>query len=49
MLFERTPAKLAVINDTHGDLVLLYRVVANHLDEFVRHFRWSLTSREIYL
>lgn len=48
MLFERTPAKVEVLNDTHGELVRLYRVVANHLDEFVRHFRWSLTSREMY-
>ncbi len=48
MLFERNPAKIEVLNDTHGELVRLYRVVANHLDEFVRHFRWSLTSREMY-
>lgn len=48
MLFERVPAKVEVLNDTHGELVRLYRVVANHLDEFVRHFRWSLTSREMY-
>ncbi|MCD9086232.1 DNA adenine methylase [Stenotrophomonas sp. SY1] len=48
MLFERTPAKVEVLNDMHGELVRLYRVVSNHLDEFVRHFRWSLTSREMY-
>lgn len=48
ILFERVPAKVEVLNDTHGELVRLYRVVANHLDEFVRHFRWSLTSREMY-
>nr|KAJ9622912.1 hypothetical protein H2204_011392 [Knufia peltigerae] len=48
MLFEREPAKVEVLNDMHGELVRLYRVVANHLDEFVRHFRWSLTSREMY-
>lgn len=48
MLFLRAPAKVEVLNDTHGELVRLYRVVANHLDEFVRHFRWSMTSREMY-
>lgn len=48
MLFARQPAKVEVLNDTHGELVRLYRVVANHLDEFVRHFRWSMTSREMY-
>lgn len=48
-LFARPePAKIEVLNDTHGELVRLYRVVANHLDEFVRQFRWALTSREMY-
>jgi len=37
-----------VLNDANGDLVRLYRVVQHHLDEFVRHFRWVLTSRELY-
>lgn len=46
LLFAREPAKREVLNDTHGELVRLYRVVANHLDEFIRHFRWLLTSRE---
>ncbi len=47
VLFGRPrPAKVEVLNDTHGELVRLYRVVANHLDEFVRHFRWLLTARE---
>lgn len=48
LLFAREPAKIEVLNDTHGELVRLYRVVANHLDEFVRQFRWSLTSREMF-
>lgn len=47
VLFSRAePAKIEVLNDTHGELVRLYRVVANHLDEFSRQFRWMLTSRE---
>jgi DNA adenine methylase len=46
VLFNREPAKVEVLNDTHGELVRLYRVVANHLDEFVRQFRWLLTARE---
>lgn len=48
LLFAREPAKIEVINDMHGELVSLYRVVANHLDEFVRQFRWALTSREMF-
>lgn len=47
VLFNRDePAKVEIINDAHGELITLYRVVANHLDEFVRHFRWMLTSRD---
>ena len=48
VLFAREPAKVEVLNDVHGELVRLYRVVANHLDEFVRQFRWALTSREMF-
>lgn len=48
VLFAREPAKVEVLNDTHRELVHLYRVVAHHLDEFVRQFRWALTSREMF-
>lgn len=49
VLFNRDPpAKVEVLNDTHGELVRLYRVVAHHLDEFMRQFRWALTSREMF-
>lgn len=48
LLARATPAKAEVLNDVNRDLVTLYRVVANHLDEFVRQYRWALTSREVY-
>lgn len=48
LYFLRTPAKVEVINDVNGDVVNLYRVVQNHLEEFVRQFKWSLSSREIF-
>lgn len=48
LFFEKEPSKVEVLNDTHGDLVRLYRVVQHHLDEFARQFRWALTSREMY-
>lgn len=44
----KEPVEAEVLNDINGDLVSLYRVVQNHLDEFVRQFRWALTSRQIY-
>lgn len=42
------PAPTEVLNDINGDLVSLYRVVQNHLEEFVRQFKWALTSRQIF-
>ncbi|KEC85397.1 DNA adenine methylase [Acinetobacter sp. ETR1] len=42
------PAKTEVINDSNGELINLYRVVQNHLDEFVRQIEWALTSRQIF-
>jgi DNA adenine methylase len=49
MLFARPePAKAEVINDINMDLITLYRVVANHLDEFVKQYRWALSSREMF-
>ncbi|NLT87272.1 MAG: DNA adenine methylase, partial [Pseudomonas lactis] len=29
-------------------LVCLYRVVQNHLEEFVRQFKWALSSRQVF-
>lgn len=48
MLFCKVPAKVEVLNDVNADLVNLYRVVRFHLEEFVRQFRWALTSRQIF-
>lgn len=48
LLARPEPAKVEVINDINGDLVRLYRCVQHHLDEFIRQFRWSLTSREMF-
>lgn len=43
-----TPAQVEVLNDINGDLVNLYRVVQHHLEEFVRQFKWALTSRQVF-
>lgn len=48
LFFMKEPSDVEVLNDINGDLVSLYRVVKHHLDEFVREFRWALSSREIY-
>lgn len=41
-------AKCEVINDFNGELVNLYRVVQHHLEEFVKQFKWALSSRQIF-
>jgi DNA adenine methylase len=48
LFFAKVPAEAEILNDVNGDIVNLYRVVQHHLDEFVRQFRWALTSREIF-
>lgn len=42
------PAEVEVLNDINGDLVNLYRVVQHHLEEFVRQFKWALSSRQVF-
>jgi DNA adenine methylase len=48
LFFMRPPAKVEVVNDVNGDLVNLYRVVQHHLEEFVRQFKWALSSRQVF-
>lgn len=42
------PAEVEVLNDINGDLINLYRVVQHHLEEFVRQFKWALSSRQVF-
>lgn len=48
IFFEKYPSEVEVINDINGELVNLYRVVQHHLEEFVRQFKWALSSRQVY-
>jgi DNA adenine methylase len=48
LYFLRPPADVEVINDVNGDLVNLYRVVKHHLEEFVRQFKYALSSRDVF-
>jgi DNA adenine methylase len=45
---RQVPAKVEIINDLKGDLVTLYRVVQHHMEEFVRQFKWALSSRKVF-
>ena len=42
------PARVEILNDINGELVNLYRVVQHHLEEFVRQFKWALSSRQVF-
>ncbi|WP_394789165.1 DNA adenine methylase [Rhodoferax sp.] len=48
LLFNKQPSKVEVLNDINADLVNLYRVVRHHLEEFIRQFKWALTSRKLF-
>ena len=48
MFFLRQPAEVEVLNDVNGEVINLYRVVKNHLDEFIKQFRFAVASRELY-
>lgn len=48
VFFGKEPSRHEVINDRDGDLISFYRVVQNHPEEFLRQFRFCLTSREVF-
>lgn len=48
IFFAKEPSEVEVLNDVNGDLVNLYRVVKHHLEEFIRQFKWALSSRQVY-
>lgn len=45
---RQVPSPVEIINDVNGELVNLYRVVQHHPEEFVRQFKWALSSRQIF-
>ena len=46
VFFRKEPSKYEVINDLDSDLICFYRVLQNHLEEFLKQFKWLLASRE---
>lgn len=46
IFFKKVPSPVEVLNDLDSDLITFYRVVQNHLEEFLRQFKWLLNSRE---
>jgi DNA adenine methylase len=48
LFFQKQPTKTEVLNDINGEVINLYRVVKHHLEEFLRQFKHSLASRQMF-
>lgn len=48
VFFRKEPSKYEVINDLDSDLIVFYRVLQHHLEEFLKQFKWMLSSREVF-
>ncbi len=46
VFFRKPSSKYEVLNDLDSDLISFYRVLQNHLEEFLKQFKWVLSSRE---
>jgi len=46
IFFKKEPSRYEVLNDLDSDLISFYRVLQNHLEEFLKQFKFLLTSRE---
>lgn len=46
LFFSKRESDIEIINDINTDLITLYRVVRNHLEEFIRYLKWILVSRD---
>jgi len=49
MFYYKQESRVEVLNDINGELINLYRVIKHHLEEFLRHFKWALISRQEFL
>lgn len=48
ILFMKAPSKAEVFNNINGDIVNLYRVIQHQLEEFIKQFKWALTSGQLF-
>lgn len=48
MFYLRRPAEVEVLNDVNGEVMNLYRVIKNHLDEFAKQFKFIVSSRLLF-
>jgi DNA adenine methylase len=48
VFFRKEPSHTEVINDRDSELVTFWRVIQNHLQAFLEHYRFCVISREIF-
>ncbi len=48
LFFMKEPSKSEVLNDINQDLIVLFRVLQHHLEEFLKQYKWALVSRKMY-
>lgn len=46
VFFKKEPSKIEIINDKDGDLISFYKVLQSHPEEFLKQFKWLLSSRQ---
>lgn len=48
VLFAKNPSRVEVINDFDCELITFWRVIQNHLEEFLRFYKFAVVSRKIF-
>lgn len=48
IFFSKPPSKVEVLNDLDGELVNFWRVIQNHLEEFIRCCEFMVVSRRLF-
>ncbi len=48
VIFAKEQSKCEIINDLDGELVTFWRCIQNHLEEFLRYYRFAVTSRKLF-
>jgi DNA adenine methylase len=46
--FAKAPSRVEVLNDGDGELVTFFWVVQNHLEEFLRYYKFAVVSRKLF-
>lgn len=48
VFFSKNPSKVEILNDMDSELITFWRVIQNHLEEFLRYHRFAVISRELF-